>query len=176
MDKRQVGIEVLLRTQFDFQIVLLTELDEHREQEQLQNFRYDLCVHGDRINPTIDVDETLDDPVSLFRRYCLCERSRMRLQTFQKSVGCHEFIFNVSSARCRSYGNVNLVSFLDELTQALPMLSPSRACSSMSLRPARLHSLAFSPEQARIASSSVIFIEKKADRYPPRPGEAFSVS
>jgi len=74
VDEGQVGIEVLVLAQLDFQTVFLGELDEHRKQEKLQNFRDNLRVHRDGIDPLINVDEAFDNPLSFVSGYSLGER------------------------------------------------------------------------------------------------------
>ena len=71
MCQRQVRVEVLLRAKLEFEIVLLGELHEHREEQQFQHLRNDLRIDRDRIDAPIDIDEAFDDPIALIRRHRL---------------------------------------------------------------------------------------------------------
>jgi hypothetical protein len=89
MGKGQVGIEILVLAELDFQSVFLGELDEHRKQEKLQDFRDNLRVNGDGIDALVNVDEAFDDPFSFVRGNGLGERGRVLLEMFEKLFRFH---------------------------------------------------------------------------------------
>ena len=92
MGKRQVGVEVLLRTQVDFQSVQPCKLNEHGKEQQLKHFRNDFGIDRDCVNAPVDVDETFDDPLALISRHCFSERSRVGLKFLEELFGRHVLV------------------------------------------------------------------------------------
>ena len=80
--KSQVGVEILVLAQLNHQAVFLRELDEHRKQEKLQDFRNNLGVNRDRIDALINVDEAFDNPLSFVGSDSLGERGGVLLKVF----------------------------------------------------------------------------------------------
>ena len=79
----------MVLAQLNFQSVFLGELDEHRKQKKLQDFRDDLCVNRDGIDALVNVDEALDDPLSFVGGNGLGERGCVLLEVFEKLFRRH---------------------------------------------------------------------------------------